>query len=308
MPYADLPFMDRTTLLALAGARWDAMRAARPELSPAIALQRTLIDIVLDLAERISAGRPPRLSLPPRYLTTKLSAGIPALSGEPIPLPLDLMQPALVDLVGALAAGGGGEATTLIRKAIDERRVDAGALLTLAMRREQGLLRSFAARAGLGHDLLWLVCDLATSPFAHALLGAVFGDATPGSPLRAAVDAWSRGYCPLCGTWPAFAEHRGDTRRLRCSFCAAAWDLPVGSCVYCGVRGDAITSVVPDDARPARSIETCSSCRGYVKVLDDERSLPFPLLAIADLESMDLDMLAMQRGAARPVIRQFARR
>jgi hypothetical protein len=39
-----------------------------------------------------------------------------------------------------------------------------------------------------------------------------------------------------------------------------------------------------------------------------EACLPFPLLALADLESMDLDIAAMQRGFARPAIKQFTRR
>ncbi|MGE3956733.1 MAG: formate dehydrogenase accessory protein FdhE [Vicinamibacterales bacterium] len=308
MPYAEVPPVDHLTCLDLANRRWEGMLQVKPELGPAVALQRRLIGVVADLTATLAAGRPPRLSLPARYVTTKLRSGIPALTGEPVPVPVEQLRPALNGLVTALADGGGGEATRLIRVALDEGKVDAGALLTLTLRREQALLRSFATKAGLGHDLLWLVCDLAVGPFAHALLQTVLGDAPPGSPLRAALDEWSRGYCPHCGSWPAYAEHRGTCRRLRCSFCAAAWDLPFGSCVYCGAADAAPASVVPDDRRPARGVESCTSCRGYIKLVDEPASLPFPLLPLVDLDSMDLDILAMQRGAARPAIRQFARR
>ncbi|MGC4086112.1 MAG: formate dehydrogenase accessory protein FdhE [Vicinamibacterales bacterium] len=283
------------------------MLTAKPELAAAISLQRKLIGLVLNLTEGFGAGRPPRMSLPPRYVTTKLAAGIPALTGEPLQIPVDTIRPTLHGLVVALAEGGGGQATRLIRSAIEEGRVDAAALLTLAVRREQGLLRTFATKAGLGHDLLWLVCDLAAGPFANALLESVFGTAPAGSELRTALDRWSRGYCPLCGSWPAYVENGVDVRRLRCSFCAAAWDLAPGTCLYCGTDGETFTTFVPDQSRPLRRIDACSACRGYAKVIDEPGSLPFPLLPLADLDSMDLDLLAMQRGSARPAIKQFGR-
>jgi FdhE protein len=308
MPYVDLTRVDRASRQALADARWATMLAARPELAPAISLQRKLIALVLDLTAALGDGRTPRLSLPPRYVTTKLRSGIPALTGEPVQVPVELLAPTLSALVAALAEGGGGEATRLIRVAMDEGKVDAGAVLTLAFRREQATLRAFATKMGLGHDLLWLVCDLAAGPYANALLPSVFDEAESGSPLRGALDSWARGYCPLCGSWPGYTEHCGDARRLRCSFCAATWDLPFGSCLYCARTGDSLATIAPDPNRPHRAVETCTGCKGYSKLVDEDASLPFPLLPLADLDSMDLDMLAMQRGFARPAIKPFARR
>jgi len=308
MPYAALPPVDRPTLRALADARWAAMLEHKPEIEAAVSLQRHLMGRVMDLTEILGAGRVPRLSLPPKYLTAKLAAGIPALTREPIQIPVDTIRPTLVGLVRSLAEGGGGEATADIRSAIEEGRIDAGALLTLALRREQGALRAAATRAGLGHDLLWLVADLAVGPFAHALLQSVFGHAGEGSPVRTALDAWPRGYCPLCGSWPAFIELLGTTRVLRCAFCAAAWQVNAGSCLYCNKSGGNLQALEPEASRPGRVVETCTECRGYTKVLPADAPLPFPLLALADLDSMDLDLAAMQRGCARPAIKQFGPR
>jgi hypothetical protein len=309
MPYAALPPVDTATRLALAETRWNAMLESRPELGAAVSLQRGLIGQVIDLAGAFERpGGVPRLSLPPRYVTAKLDSGVPTLAGEPVQVPVESIRPTLLGLVRVLAEGGGGDATMAIRAAIEQRKVDVAVLLTLALRRDQATLRAFATRAGLGHDLLWLVLDLAVGPFAHALLAPVFGAAAPGTPLRAALDRWSRGYCPLCGSWPVFVEDLTGTRRLRCSFCAAAWELTSRGCLYCGVSDDPFAVVVTDPARPRRALETCGSCRGYTKVIDADVSLPFPLLALLDLESMDLDMAAMQRGFARPALRQFARR
>ncbi len=308
MPYAALPPVTRATRLALADARWGAMLAAKPDLAPAVALQRTLIGRVFNLMDSFEGGRIPRLSLPHRYLTTKLRSGIPALTGEPIQLPADTIAPALVALSRALAEGGGGAATHDILQAMEGGRLDAGALLVLTLRREQGALRAFATKAGLGHDLLWLVLDLAVSPFAHALLDALFGSLPTDSPLRAALDEWTRGYCPLCGSWPTLVEDLNGVSRLRCSFCAAAWEVQGRACLFCGESGDRLATLTPDPSRPTRRVDLCGACRGYSKTVGTDASLPFPLVALADLESMDLDLAAMQHGCARPAIRQFPRR
>ena len=306
MPYVALPTVNRASRRALAEARWNGMATAKPDLGTAISLQRKLIWRVDDLFGQFETGHLPRLSLPSKYLATKLRAGIPALTGEPIQLPVDALQPTFVDLCRSLAEGGGGEATLQIRAAAESGQIDVRALLTLALGREQGALRVAATRAGLGHDLLWLVADLCVSPFVHALLGSLFGDAN--AQLAAALDAWTHGYCPLCGSWPVFVERFGDARRLRCSLCAAAFELPDGRCLYCGEGGDAFAVDTPDASKPERPIETCQRCKGYAKVLGTAAPLPFPLLAIADLDSMDLDMAAMHAGFARPALKQFAGR
>jgi FdhE protein len=261
----------------------------------------------MSLAHSFEAGRVPRLSLPQGYVTTKLRSGIPALSGEPIQPPVDAIRPTLVTLCGALAEGGGGEATMQILAAVQDGRLNVPALLTMTLRREQAALRALATRNGLGHDLLWLVADLAVSPFAHVLLNTLFGAIPSGSPLASTLNSWTHGYCPLCGSWPSLVEQINAERRLRCSFCAAAWNLPQSGCLYCGEHGAPFSTLTPDPAAPQRVVETCGTCRGYTKVVESSASLPFPLLALADLESMDLDLAAMQTGCARPASRKFGR-
>src|SRR5512144_308120 len=108
MPYVALAQATREARDLAAADRWAALVSLRPELQPAIALQHELLGLVTELADRIERGRLPRLSLPPRYLAAKLQRGIPALAGEPIPLPVPLLKPALVTLCDVLARGGAG--------------------------------------------------------------------------------------------------------------------------------------------------------------------------------------------------------
>src|SRR6185436_13298428 len=117
MPFVALAPSSRQFRLALAATRWTAVLEARPDLAPAVALQRRLIALVVDLAEVIEHGRLPKLSLPPRYLAAKLARGVPVLAGEPIPVPVAALKPTLLRLCEELARGGAGEAADHIRSA-----------------------------------------------------------------------------------------------------------------------------------------------------------------------------------------------
>ena len=93
MPPVALEPATRQSRLAEAGRRWDALQAAQPDLAPAVDLQRQLLGLVIDLMDAFEGGRLPRLSLPPKYLAAKLARGVPALAGEPIPLPVAVLTP-----------------------------------------------------------------------------------------------------------------------------------------------------------------------------------------------------------------------
>ena len=56
-----------------------------------------------------------------------------------------------------------------------------------------------------------------------------------------------------------------------------------------------------------RLVEVCSGCGSYLKTVDVEKLSAFPLLSIGDLETMDLDVAAMEHGYARPAMKEFAK-
>jgi len=307
MAYVPIPPFSRETLLNSAEDRWRAIAAARPDLAPALALQKGLLTLVADLGTTLDHGRLPRLSLPPKYLAAKLARGVPGLAGEPIPLPVPVLVPTLVALCDALADGGAGDAATHIREAIESGTMEPGSLLAASLTRNQSALRTGAQHRGLSPDLVWLVAELAVSPFVHALQRLLFGTAGDG-PLRAALDGWSHGFCPACGSWPAVAEVAGGHRTLRCSFCASAWEPAGYACIYCRESGETFVTAAPDEARKDRRLEVCSTCRGYLKTLDVPELSPFPLLSISDIETTDLDVAAMEHGYRRPQLKDFTTR
>jgi FdhE protein len=307
MPYVQIPAISRENLLNSAERRWHVVGEARPDLAPALVLQRGILALVIDLAAALDRGRLPKLSLPPKYLAAKLARGVPALAGEPIPLPVAALVPTLLNLCDALAEGGAGDAASRIRETIESGSIEPGSLLTASLTRNQPAMRTGAVHRGLSPDLVWLVAELAVSPFVHALQRMLFEHAGSGA-LRPVLDAWTHGYCPACGSWPAVAEVVGGHRTLRCSFCSSAWELTAYACIYCGESGDPFITAAPNEERKDRRVEVCSGCGGYLKTEDVPELSPFPLLSISDIETTDLDVAAMEHGYARPALKDFGPR
>jgi hypothetical protein len=306
MAYVRIESISRENLLISADERWRIIGETRPDLAPALALQRALLTLVIDLAGVIDAGRLPRLSLPPKYLAAKLARGVPMLAGEPVPVPTRVLLPTLLKLCDALAEGGAGAAATHIRDAIANGSVEPGSLFTALLSRNQAAVRTGASHRGLAPDLVWLVAELAVSPFVHALQRELLEHASSDG-LRAALDAWHAGHCPACGSWPAVAEVVAGHRTLRCSFCSSAWEMPAYACIYCGEREKLVTAA-PNEDRKDRRVEVCSGCGGYLKTIDLPQLSPFPLLSISDIETTDLDVSAMEHGYGRPALKDFNKR
>lgn len=305
MPYVAVRSESAASRLSDARVRWEAVLAARSDLEPAVRLQETLIGIVVDIAEATQRQRVPKLSLPPKYLAAKLAQGIPAFAGEPVPLPVASLRPGLVRLAQALSSGGAGDAAEHIRSAIEANQLDAGSLLDACFSRNHGAIRTGAVHRGLAPDLVWLIAELALSPFAHALQEALLARLEP--PASAALEAWSHGYCAACGSWPALAEVEAGHRVLRCSFCAGAWELTTYDCIYCRNGSPSFKTAAPTEERKDRRLELCGACGAYLKTVGVDKLSPFPLLAIADLETMDLDVAAMEHGYRRPELKSFRR-
>lgn len=285
------------------------IHADRPDLAAALDLQRNLLSRELELLEMFLAGGLPRLSLPGRYLATKLRDGIPALFSEPVPLPQHLLTLALRDFCERLATGRTEASARAIQTAFDGPLPPA-AVISACFGRDQTQVRALAQHASVAPDLLWLIAELTVAPLAHLLQRQLFegASAAPGTPLAEAVAQWDRGFCPACGSWPALLEAGEAGHTLRCSFCALGWVMASYRCIYCGNDGESFLTARPDPEHPGRRLQFCGECGGYAKVLDLPKPTEFPLVAIEDLASLDLDMMAIERQYGRPALPTITRR
>ena len=95
-------------LLKRGEARWEQLLTERPDLAPAIDLQRALVTRLIELETVLERDGLSQLSLAPADISGKLARGIPVLRGEDISLPLALLGPLIVELCDHLARGGAG--------------------------------------------------------------------------------------------------------------------------------------------------------------------------------------------------------
>jgi formate dehydrogenase maturation protein FdhE len=276
-------------------ARWAEIARNIPDLAPALSLQQRVLRILLDAAHQLDRDAPETHVLSSDAVLGKWMHGVPAFRNEATPIPPQLKE-TLPALCAALIEGGAGDAARHVGDALTRREIDADSFLRVSLARNEKAMRTSALHMGLSPDLVWLIGELGSSPFAHRLQQRLLGR----SDLADGLKSWDRGYCPCCGSWPVLIEVVNGPRALRCSFCAASWVLASQRCVYCGNAGDDFVAAAPDLSRTDRRIELCGACGSYTKVIDVAALTPFPLLAIEDLASVDLDRGAMTRGYGRP--------
>jgi FdhE protein len=255
--------------------------------------------VLVEDPELLGVARPLAL---PADVVRALARGTPALSLlRGLDLPLGCLADAVHDFLDHLAWGGAGEAARKIARAIDSGTLDIGTIARASLARDEAASRRVAASHGLNLQVLWLAADLALAPVANRLQQVVLED-DANEAVRQAVDDWRRGECPACGSWPALAEFFHGERLNRCAYCACTWPL-AGGCTYCGESGDRFRTLALDREYAGRRLELCRRCGGYVKTIDVERPTPFPLLAIEDLATSDLDTAAAHHGFRRMPLR-----
>lgn len=167
-------------------------------------------------------------------------------------------------------------------------------LLGAALRQDGTALDRLGHAAGLEAGALGAVAHLVAWPLLQAC-GRRLGE-------QIALD-WRLGFCPICGAWPTVAELRGieRARRLRCGWCAADWSLPTRACPFCGeARRERLGALQPEGRNGGETIGICQACRGYLKTLTTSEPMTPLGVLLADLETVELDLLARERGWLRP--------
>ena len=167
-------------------------------------------------------------------------------------------------------------------------------LIGAAVRQDRNAMAAIAMTSGLDSGALASVAHLAALPLLR-VSGRELQDQVP--------QHWPHGYCPICAAWPVLAERRGldRSRRLRCGRCASEWEIEWLTCAYCGERDhERLGSLVLEDGDERLKVETCASCMGYLKSMATLQAIPSFDLLLRDLETVELDLIALERGYLRP--------
>jgi len=194
----------------------------------------------------------------------------------------------------AAAAGGAAAALAGAARADDDTLAE---LLDAGLAQDAARVTALAIRLRVEPQALAVVALVAPMPLLRAC----------GERWRVRLPAaWSHGYCPLCGAWPALAEARGleRARRLRCGRCAADWAFAWLRCAYCGTDDHTqLAGLVAGEAGGPASrvtLDTCGACRGYLKTLTTLGPTSADELGLLDLATVELDVAALGQGYQRP--------
>jgi FdhE protein len=171
---------------------------------------------------------------------------------------------------------------------------EAVKLIAAAVRQDRDGIAAVAMASGVESGALASVAHLAALPLLRVSGRELQGELP---------QYWPHGYCPACAAWPVLVERRGldRSRRLRCGRCASEWEIEWLTCVYCGERDhQRLGSLVTEDGDETLKVETCASCMGYLKSMATLQAIPAFELLLRDLETVELDLIALERGYRRP--------
>ncbi len=116
------------------------------------------------------------------------------------------------------------------------------------------------------------------------------------------------GACPSCGGAPVASAIVGwhgahGTRFCTCSLCATQWHVVRIKCVLCdSTKG--ITYQELDGRPDTVKAETCESCRGYLKILHQQKDPKLDPVA-DDVATLGLDILLRESGYRRGAVNPF---
>lgn len=263
------------------GSRLDAIARASPESRGWLALlEETLRETGGgswdSVGVSVAAGR---------------SDGSPLLDGATLAVDAGRVSRWIRTLLETAARWAGVRGAWIISAA---DRLDATDYLEAALCQDLDRVRQLAVGAAVEPDALLPWVGLAGTPLLQACRRQLD---------RQVPRVWPHGSCPLCGGWPALAEIRGleRERRLRCARCGADWWIDWLRCPFCWENGhDRLGALVPESHGETRRVETCSTCRGYLKTLTTLTPWPPEGVMLEDLATTDLDVSALAHEFVRP--------
>jgi FdhE protein len=216
---------------------------------------------------------------------------VPLLAGTKLILEVGLVRRLFERLIRTASRVGTPKMSSL--KAALHADLEWAPLFTASLSQDSDRINEIAAVSGADAEALHAVIALLPVPFLHAC------NRRWASSISA---SWVEGYCPVCGSWPAFAEVRGIERNryFRCSRCGGGWHARALYCPYCAMSDhDELVALVPEKGGSSAVIDACQRCLGYVKTFTRLQGCSPGAVMLEDLASVDLDVAAIEHGFAR---------
>jgi FdhE protein len=186
---------------------------------------------------------------------------------------------------------------TLIEEAAPSALAAAArAVLNLDASSQRSLLQAHWEVGGINDQLIGPFAQFIPRAFTQPLV-ELFATRTTAPPAMSTPHD-----CPLCGGQPLLGvlrlEGDGGKRLMMCSFCLREWDFRRIYCPACGEEDEKKLPVYVAEQFPHIRVETCETCKVYVRTIDltrDGHAVPL----VDDLAAIPLTLWAQEHGYIR---------
>lgn len=222
----------------------------------------------------------------------RFSQGIPLLRDRKIHVDKDALRTVSALLIPSIRKGFPKLEISLsaTERAIEENGIFLDELVSYLESITMSQPDELATKLGIPSLELQFICFELARPFAENIAKAI-------SPFIKDL-SWLKGYCPVCGSWPAISFWKGSEGRrfLRCSFCAHEWPYMRTQCAFCENTENEKLEIIFSEDRNFEHAELCHACMKYIVGLDIRNMITAPHASVAPLGLIYLDILAQDRG------------
>jgi FdhE protein len=267
-------------------ARLDNLRRTRPELAELAAIYHAIIPVLF-----VQPDASTSFSIGVDNVRSQLESGIPLFRARRPELDESALRRNSLAVCEALVRCREPSAPKRLAAVIADGVISPAEALHKIFAVGPDSVRSEFEQHQLDAELGSSVLRLAALPCLARVL----------EPLGAAWPArdWTHGYCPACGSSPLLAEIRGleQFRWLRCGLCGSGWQVDRVYCPFCDMRDhrQLYDLYVAGEEQRFR-VSVCEACAGFVRGTSTLAPLAPPMLLVAELETLHLELIARQRA------------
>jgi len=287
--------------------RLRALTKESPDLKDIAQLYEAILPLLRDADLHVGT-----ISLTSEQVRAKIEAGLPLLHDVNLDLDVESVRELMIKLARAVetaskknswhklrlpwvhTAGAPASAARQIRTALEENKLDVGALLPHIAAGDNAPVATAAQGLELDPGLLMTLAQNALKPALRAWCRQL-------TPLVKGIP-WYRGACFVCGATPTLGElqENNQVKHLRCGQCGADWQFPRLVCLHCGNEDPDTQRYLSAEGRLEKMrVEVCDKCHGYLKVINSFTPTSPEMLTVEDLATLHLDYIAEARGYAR---------
>jgi FdhE protein len=217
--------------------------------------------------------------------------GVPILAKNDFIISDDLLKKAAARLTPALEKGFPRikDQLAVIKEAIESGAIKPEVCISMMSQGCEESLEEASSSLQMEPGIVKFVFARLVKPFAEKQAESL-------APLPDNL-VWSKGYCPICGSWPelSFLEGSEGRRWLKCSFCAHEWSFARIRCPFCETEQQDKMEMIFSKDRAFERAELCYECMKYVVSIDVRERIDVAR-EVAALGMVYLDVLAQEKG------------